>query len=237
MKDILNKIFKIFSTIIFAILVLIIIAIVFYVIRINYLASHDRLGEIKTNFYTILTQSMHPNIKAGDIVVTYRNDDNVYKEKDVITFVSRANGNINITHRIQEVYNDHGKYSYKTKGDNNNTADNEIIESDYVLGKVVFKIPKAGFVQQFLVSKTGWIIAIVLPSLGIIIYDILKLVKKAYGKNNLIDDEDKEIQKRKKELEKIMQTEEVIEVLPAPPIDPRFEMPPQQEDEEEIEIL
>ena len=78
MKDILNKILKAISGFIFAILVLIIIAILFYVVRINYLAAHDRLGEIRTNFYTILTQSMHPTIKAGDIVVTYREDEDKY---------------------------------------------------------------------------------------------------------------------------------------------------------------
>ena len=32
------------------------------------LSSNDRLGEVRLNFYTILTQSMYPTIKAGDVV-------------------------------------------------------------------------------------------------------------------------------------------------------------------------
>lgn len=251
MKDVLNKVFKIISGFIFAILVMIIIAIICYVVRINYLAAHDRLGEIRTNFYTILTQSMHPNIKAGDIVVTYREDNNEYKKGDVITFVSRANGNINITHRIKEVYNENG-LSYQTKGDNNNSVDNEIIPSEYVLGKVIFKIPKAGYIQQFLVSKTGWILAIVLPSMAIIIYDILKIFKKVYGKNNIVNDEDEEIKKRKKHLEKVLNSNDEIdseeflindqeatitsqqEIKEKPVLDEELKT---QDEEEEIELL
>ena len=122
---------------------------------------------------------MYPKIKAGDIIVTYRNDDNKYQKGDVITFISEANGNINITHRVEQVYDVNDVYSYKTKGDNNNAADSEIIPSSNVLGKVIFKIPKAGYIQQFLVTRTGWIIAIVLPSMGIIIYDVLKVLKSA----------------------------------------------------------
>ena len=248
--NILNKIFKIISGIIFAILVLIIIAIISYVIRINYLASQDRLGDIKTNFYTILTQSMHPNIKAGDIVITYKNDDDKYEKEDVITFISKANGGINITHRIKDVYIENGVLSYQTKGDNNNSVDAEIIPSYNVLGKVIFKIPKAGYIQQFLVSRTGWIIAIVLPSLGIIIYDILKLLKKAYGKQNKIDDEDEEIKKRKKQLENVLNTDTVepFDIDKVSPVDPKYEISQNEivasevetsktEQEEEIEIL
>ena len=207
MKNILSKIAKIFTYIIFAFLLLVIVGIITYVIRINYLASQDRLGEIKTNFYTILTQSMYPTIKAGDIVVTYREDDNIYEKKDIITFISEANGNITITHRVLDVYEKNNEYSYKTKGDNNRSADNEIIPSYNVLGKVIFKIPKAGYIQQFLVSRTGWIVAILLPSLGIIIYDVLKIFKKTYKKRKIVDDEDEEVKKRKQELNKIMGNE------------------------------
>ena len=98
------------------------------------------------------------------------------------------------------------KYSYKTKGDNNSSADAEIIKDNNVLGKVIFKIPKAGYIQQFLVSKTGWIVAIVLPSLGIIIYDILQIFKKA--RNKLINNDDDEVKKRKKKLKEVLEDSE-----------------------------
>lgn len=185
MKNTLNRILKIISSAIFVILVLLIISILVYVIKVRYLASQNRLGEVRTNFYTILTQSMVPNIYPGDVVVTYKNMNNEYKNGDILTYSSDLNGGINITHRIIETYKINGQYSYKTKGDNNSVPDSEIVKGERVLGKVVLKIPKVGFFQQFLVSKHRWIVVIVLPCLGIIIYDIIKMVK-GFKKENEI---------------------------------------------------
>lgn len=176
----LHKLAKIISNIIFWILICIIIVLVGYIVVIKVVEKQNKLYEVPINFYTILSQSMYPTIQAGDIIITYRPKDNIYEVDDIITFVSNdsiTNG-ITITHRIVEVNYINGEYKYRTKGDANATPDSGIVSNNNVIGKYVFKIPKAGFIQQFMVSKTGWIVAIVLPSLGIIIYDIIKLVKK-----------------------------------------------------------
>ena len=54
------------------------------------------------------------------------------------------------------------------------------------MGKVVMRIPKIGYIKYFLVTSYGWILAIVVPSLFIIIMDIYKLVKNIMngGKKN-----------------------------------------------------
>lgn len=199
---------KIISSAIFVILVLLIILIVLYIVRVNFLASNDKLGEVKINFYTILTQSMYPTIKAGDIVITYKEDNNKYNEGDVITFISDQNGGITVTHRIKEVFNVNDSYSYRTKGDNNNAPDNEIIFGDNVLGKVLIKIPKAGYIQQFLVSKTGWIAAVILPCLAIVIYDILKLFKFTARKGKQIVKKDKRTEDARNKLNEVIVDDE-----------------------------
>ena len=197
-KSLLSRISKIISSAIFTVLILLIIVILFYIFRVNYLTRTNRLGEVRVNFYTILTQSMYPTIQAGDIVITLKNMDNKYDNGDVITFVSNTNGGITITHRVNEAYFVNDSYSYKTKGDNNNTTDSEIVPGKNVLGKVIVKIPKAGFVQQFLVSRTGWIVAIVIPSLAIIINDILKLIRSLNKKNKSIANNDVTSEARRK---------------------------------------
>ena len=197
-----NRILKIISSAIFVLLLIVIVLIIFYIVRVNFLASDDKLGEVKINFYTILTQSMHPTIDAGDVVVTYKNDKNAYNTGDIITFISNNNGGIVITHRIYEVYNVNNALSYKTKGDNNNAPDNEIVSSDKVLGKVVFRVPKAGYIQQFLISKTGWVVAVVLPALGIIIYDVMKLVRSIARKGLKNNEQTEKARKRLKEVMK-----------------------------------
>ena len=195
MKNVINRIFKIISSAIFTILVLLIAIIIIYIVRVRFLAGSDRLGEVRTNFYTILTQSMYPTIKAGDVVITYKEDNNIYNKGDVITFVSDINGGITITHRIKEVYSVNGAYSYQTKGDNNNTADSSAVPSDKVLGKVIFKIPKAGYIQQFL------------PALGIIISDILKLFKSIGRKGKNKELESDRALEAKKKLKEVVEDE------------------------------
>ena len=209
--DILRRVLKIISSAIFTILVIIIVLISVYIVRVKILADNDKLGDVKLNFYTILSQSMYPTIEAGDVVVTYKNSNNLYNKGDVITFISSNNGGVTITHRVKEVYSLNDQISYKTKGDNNNTSDHEVIPSKSVLGKVVLKIPKIGFIQQFLVSKTGWIVAVVLPALGIIIYDILKIFKGVFGFNrknkNQPDEKDERVLEAKEGLKEVMEYE------------------------------
>ncbi len=213
MKQWFHRILKIISSAIFVILILLMVVIIFYIVRVNFLAGHDKLGEVRINIYTILTQSMYPTIKAGDVIITYKEDNNKYSQGDVITFISEKNGGIAITHRVKEVYEVNDSFSYKTKGDNNNTADNEIIKSENVLGKVVAKIPKVGYIQQFLVSKFGWIVAVILPALGVIIYDALKVIliligvkEKPVRKYTLKGDEDR-IEEARKRLSEVVKNE------------------------------
>ena len=210
-KKVLNRISKIISSALFVILMIIIALIVIYIVRIKVLANSGRLGEVRTNFYTILTQSMYPKIEAGDIIITYKNDENIYNVGDIITFVSSSNASsgITITHRIIEVSTLNGEYYYRTKGDNNNTADSAPVKADNVIGRVVFRIPKAGYIQQFLVTRTGWIVVIVLPCLGIVIYDILKIFRLAGKKkktNNKLNSQ--ESLEAKAKLKEVLEHEE-----------------------------
>lgn len=174
---ILKLIFKIIGKAILTFLIIVIVCLAAYVITVKVMQKKGQLDKLPINLYVILTQSMHPTIKAGDMVVDYRNSDGLYDVGDIITFVSTdtfSNG-VTITHRIVEIIDSDNKTMYRTKGDNNNTADNTPVPMDNVIGKVIFKIPKVGFIQQFLVTKTGWLVAIVLPCMGIIIFDIVKL--------------------------------------------------------------
>lgn len=187
MKKTLKLISKIISSTLFILLLCIMIFLLVYVVRVKVLANNNDLGEVKLNFYTILSPSMYPTIKPGDIIVTYR--ENAYYKGDIITFVSTSNisSGKTITHRIySEPIEMNGKMQYTTKGDNNPTPDSSPASEDNVLGKVLFKIPKAGYIQQFLLSKIGWVSVILLPCMGVVIYDILKIFKIAGSKTKSV---------------------------------------------------
>lgn len=143
----------------------------------------------KFNAYVVETGSMLPEIKVKDVVVTKKVDVDELKVGDVITFLSADPRlpNITVTHRIVDILEDPvtGEYEYQTKGDNNNSVDSVLTPEYNVLGKVILRLPKLGFLQDFLVDMSGWIFVILLPCLAIVSYDIMKLFK-AIGKKTKI---------------------------------------------------
>lgn len=142
------------------------------------------------NAYVVMSGSMLPQIKIKDIVVTKRVPEERLKVEDIITFISPDErlGGITITHRIKEkFYDDSIKgFYYRTKGDNNNIADPSLVPYDNILGKVILKIPKLGYLQDILASKGTVIIVIIIPCLVIFSYDIMKGLKSLGKKTKLI---------------------------------------------------
>lgn len=164
------------------------------------------------SLYTIVSPSMTPNINVYDVIVSKKiNNPDEIKKGDVITFISTSSisKGMTITHRVIDIIDENGKISYKTKGDNNLSPDSSPALYDNVLGKVIFRIPQLGRVQYFLSSKGGWLIAIILPALAIIITDIFKIFKLTKVKNKIeeIEKKDKKQVFEQQELEKIKKEE------------------------------
>ena len=144
----------------------------------------------KYNAYVVETGSMIPEILVKDVVLTKRVETEDIKVGDVITFISSDPRlpDITITHRVVDIYTDPitGDIEYQTQGDNNNTVDATLTPSSNVLGKVILKLPKLGYLQDFLVDMSGWIFVILLPCLAIVSYDIMKLFKTVGKKTKII---------------------------------------------------
>jgi len=162
-------------------LLLIGITLLIYVLDIKIRAAKGDYSAPTFNAYVVLTGSMLPEIQVRDVVVTKKVDAEKLKEGDVITFASadsRFLGTI-ITHRIIKKNPPSGTegYTFQTRGDNNNVADSALVPENNIYGKVILKIPKLGFLQEFLASDGGWIIVILIPCLTVISYDTVKLIK------------------------------------------------------------
>lgn len=166
---------------IFIWLLLIGIALLVYVLDIKIRASKGDYSSPTFNAYVVLTGSMLPEIQVNDVVVTKKVEAESLKVGDVITFASADSRFLNtiITHRIiKKEYDSKTKtYSFQTQGDNNNVADSALVPQNNIFGKVILKIPKLGYLQEFLASDGGWIIVILIPCLTVISYDIVRLVK------------------------------------------------------------
>lgn len=171
---------KVFLYSVLIILILVAVLFLFYFID---MMRNIKSGNPKSplfSAYIIISPSMVPTIKVEDAIIIMRKEPEELKKGDIITFLSsdpRYSG-LTITHRIVGVEkSDNGDIFYRTKGDNNNSEDSALVSSDNVYGKVILKIPKIGYIQYVLTQSYGWVIVVVIPCLGIVIFDILKLVR------------------------------------------------------------
>lgn len=197
----LRKVLHFISTVLMYSICLIMI-IVFLVFVVNFIDKQYNLksGKNKKDLfsaYTIVSPSMVPAINVLDVVVTMRvNSPEDLEKGDIITFNStdyRYSG-VLVTHRIVDIEKTtSGEYLYTTKGDNNNTQDSSRISFDEIYGRVLFRIPKIGYIQYYLSSILGWVAIIIVPAVMIIGYDIYKLIKTLRSG----DDKSKEINDRK----------------------------------------
>ena len=215
-NSILKLILNIISWTIFALLILIALFLLYYAIATQIYAKKGEKYKPAFSLYTIISGSMKPNINVYDVVVDTKVDNpEDIKVGDIITFTSSSSltYGVTITHRVIAIDNSNGVYRYRTQGDNNLVPDDTYVEFGNVLGKVLFKVPQLGRVQFLLLKAGSWLFIILIPSLGIVIYDILKVLKLAGTKkkidNTLNNKKDNVISKEKQEKLK----EDIIERL------------------------
>ena len=188
--SLLKFIIGVFSYAFFIFLVLILVTLLAYVLDIKVRAAKGDYSSPTFNAYVVLTGSMLPEIQVKDVVVTKKVDAEALKVGDIITFASsdsRFFGTI-ITHRIIKKNQDNdGNITFQTQGDNNNVADSALVQPNNIYGKVILKIPKLGYLQDFLATQGGWIIVILLPCMAVISYDIVKIAKGIKRRKNKIN--------------------------------------------------
>ena len=125
------------------------------------------------------SDSMKPTFKQGDLIICKEIDDySTIKENDVITFWTTIQGQrVKNTHRIVEVLNDDGNVKYVTKGDNNSVKDDDVISQGAIIGKwTEVKLPIIGKIMDFLRTKTGFFICIVLPMAIFFLFELYKFI-------------------------------------------------------------
>ena len=181
-KKTFRLIVKIFNILLLSMISLFLICLMFYVISSKIAEKKEKTPLF--GFYTIISPSMEPNINVYDVVLVKKTNINKLKKGDVITFYSTNNyfGDTPITHRIANIDD---RTSIIVKGDHNEKADNEKVIPKNIIGKVILVIPSLGKLQFFLASKSGFIVAIIIPAIVIITDDVYKIMKMIILKNQM----------------------------------------------------
>ena len=173
---ILKKLASIFSAIIFVIC-LVLLAVVIITPK-----SENGSKVVNIAGYsimTVLTGSMEPDYKVGDIVIVKKTVTDELKVKDVITFYSNdptMEGQI-VTHRIIDITEENGRRLFETKGDNNQIADLEKVEEEDVIGKVQGRVPYVGKAANFMqTNRTAFFLIVILPMLVIMALEVKDII-------------------------------------------------------------
>lgn len=137
--------------------------------------------------FVIVSGSMEPTFDVGDLIIT-KETDNIQKN-DIITFKEE---NQSVTHRVIEIINDNGIKKYKTKGDNNDSQDDALVNVEQIEGVYKLKINKIG--KLLLHFRNPVLIIIIL----IIIYIFYLILMEKDNRKKARHERRKQIEEKRK---------------------------------------
>ncbi len=172
MKKVIKKILNVLKIII---LILLILFALFTVYQKVFPNNPSAFG-FRT--YSIITKSMEPVLKKGDVILVQERNTSSYKVGDIITFKGTSGdlkGKI-VTHEIVGIKLENGKNIFYTKGIQNISEDPAVYE-DEILGKYIYKFKFFSLIERIMDTKIGFILIIIIPLGYIYFYEIRDIIK------------------------------------------------------------
>ena len=150
---------------------------------------------------SVTSNSMEDTLMVNDLIFCEPrgNAADKYEVGDIVTFSQEIAGEQALnTHRIVEISDNNGTISYITRGDNNLIDDNVPVYPSDLVGKWGgVKIAGAGKVLDFLRSKTGFFICVVIPMALFFLFELYKFIATLVeSKQKMSADEEEEIKRK-----------------------------------------
>ena len=143
----------------------------------------------------VLTDSMYPEIKSGDLIICRVTDPEDVQVKDVISFFDpMGTGTSVVTHRVMDISTENGKRYFTTQGDANNAADMVPVPADKLVGIYHTRIGGLGNVIMFMQTTQGLLLCVVLPIVLLVGYDMIRRSRLEKKKQQDTDELMKELE-------------------------------------------
>lgn len=129
-------------------------------------------------YYVVLTDSMAPAFRSGDMVFVKRCHADSIQTGDIITFNPSSESAAYLTHRVTEKLPDYqgtGVTCFRTKGDANDSADSFLIDESRVIGVVKLSLPKLGLVIRFAQLRWYYIVPLM-----VLLFVFLELMRRYF---------------------------------------------------------
>ena len=109
--------------------------------------------------------SMAPAIDTGDLVISRSISPSEVSVGEIVTFKDPEGGGRLITHRVRAMHQRNGRFYFLTRGDANSGFEHWNLAQSATLGRVVYRIPKLGYLVAPVASGPGHLLFVVLPAL------------------------------------------------------------------------
>ena len=139
--------------------------------------------------YVVNSDSMSPEIQAGDLVVVSGTDASALSAGTVVTYRAAATSDTIITHRIVDVEETDAGTRYRTKGDANEEADPSLVAPTDVIGTLWFSVPLVGHLVAFANTKLGLLALVVVPAGALVASELYAFYADAYEAESDADEE------------------------------------------------
>ena len=208
-NKVFNIAFKVFTCIIFAITLFMM---VFTIISVNTLGNENGGNLFGFKFFIVLSDSMSPSennkdepvhFNAGDVIISkISNNTTELEDGTIISFISQNSDNFGktVTHKIRERKLDKNGdlIGYVTYGTNSGKNDEKVVEPQFILGTYSGQIPKVGYFFQFMKTTPGYVVCILVPFLLLIMSQGITCVRlfRRYKREQM-----EEMEKERAELE------------------------------------
>lgn len=128
--------------------------------------------------FTILSGSMTPTIGVGDVVVDRSIGPLDARVGDIVTFRSPGNSGRLITHRVIRMRALGESVSFVTRGDANTGVERWSVPVDGRIGRVVYRLPRVGYVANLAGSRLGRLLFLVLPATLLGLAELRRFLRK-----------------------------------------------------------
>ena len=145
--------------------------------------------------FTIITSSMEPELKVGDVILVKEKPVDEIKRGDNITYLGMSDelkGKI-ITHQVKNYIEENGNKIFYTKGIKSDTIDPAVYPSQ-IYGAVEYRFVLLSSIHRLITSFWGFVLLIILPLGYILVMEIRTIIL-----------EKQRAQKKNKNLEKTME--------------------------------
>ena len=172
----LKKIFGIIKTIFNTIIVIVVLAFVLMVCLQRF--SGNKISFLNYRMFTVVTGSMEPKYKIGDVLIAKEKAPNEIKIGDAISYLAEKGEIKNnvVTHEVVNITkNENGEYLFHSKGIANLIED-PIVHEKQLYGVVVYKTKLLSYIRKIISTDLGMLLLIIIPILYIIISEMIAIL-------------------------------------------------------------